>query len=411
MAVPALARAGAALAPPRSCSARSRLRRWGYFVWTGTVERAAGRCSASCNQLLAAFALAIGTSVLINMGSARYVAGARSLPLAFMCVNTLTAGWMNLSVNYLRPQLKTGAPSLCGRVPRRTHAGPDSVRDARCTIMALLAGRDDRQPAALGRRWSAGCAQHGRRRRRRRSPKPPGSCKPRRVLRCKSRVVSRPRHAIAVGRRGARSSGQSCACPSAARELARLRRARGPHRGATPTPPIPAVPFGSQRLTTGHGVLLIHYWAPWSTRARAAGGAARLLRRVPRPGGACRGRGDRASTPSRSVAPASWPARLRCASVLIDHSRGRLRQSHPTPRRAVPHVRRCGQVRDRICEWRRPGRGGLRGARDPRGPEQSSLLARPDSIPGGAKTPEPAPRRRAPGRAKASSCNADGWEP
>ena len=33
-------------------------------------------------------------------------------PLAFMCVNTLTAGWMNIGINYLRPQLKAGAPSL-----------------------------------------------------------------------------------------------------------------------------------------------------------------------------------------------------------------------------------------------------------------------------------------------------------
>jgi carbon starvation protein CstA len=63
------------------------------------------------NQLLAAFALAIGTSVLINMGRARY-AWTTLIPLAFMCVNTLTAGWMNLGVNYLGPQLRAGAPSL-----------------------------------------------------------------------------------------------------------------------------------------------------------------------------------------------------------------------------------------------------------------------------------------------------------
>src|SRR5205814_2393027 len=63
------------------------------------------------NQLLAAFALAIGTSVLIRMGRARYV-WTTLVPLAFMCVNTLTAGWMNLSFNYLRPQLAAGAPGL-----------------------------------------------------------------------------------------------------------------------------------------------------------------------------------------------------------------------------------------------------------------------------------------------------------
>jgi carbon starvation protein len=83
---------------------------WGYFVWTGTVSTIWPMLGVS-NQLLAAFALAIGTSVLINMGKARYV-WVTLLPLAFMCVNTLTAGWMNIGVNYLRPQLKAGAPGL-----------------------------------------------------------------------------------------------------------------------------------------------------------------------------------------------------------------------------------------------------------------------------------------------------------
>ena len=83
---------------------------WGYFVWTGTVSAIWPMLGVS-NQMLAAFALAIGTSVLINMGRARY-AWCTLLPLAFMCVNTLTAGWLNLRVNYLRPQLAAGAPDL-----------------------------------------------------------------------------------------------------------------------------------------------------------------------------------------------------------------------------------------------------------------------------------------------------------
>jgi carbon starvation protein len=83
---------------------------WGYFVWTGSISTLWPMLGVA-NQLLAAFALAIGTSVLINMGKARY-AWCTLGPLAFMCVNTLTAGWMNLSVNYLRPQLEAGATSL-----------------------------------------------------------------------------------------------------------------------------------------------------------------------------------------------------------------------------------------------------------------------------------------------------------
>jgi carbon starvation protein len=108
MAVPRL-RQWKGLAPAMVFSALATIG-WGYFVWTGTVSNIWPMLGVA-NQLLAAFALAIGTSVLINMGKARYV-WCTLPPLAFMCVNTLTAGWLNLGVNYLRPQLVAGAPSL-----------------------------------------------------------------------------------------------------------------------------------------------------------------------------------------------------------------------------------------------------------------------------------------------------------
>jgi carbon starvation protein len=108
MAMPAL-RGWRGLAPSLLFSALA-VGAWGYFLETGTVS-ALWPMLGVANQLLAAFALAIGTSVLINMGKARYVACTLA-PLAFMCVNTLTAGWMNVGVNYLAPQLQAGAPSL-----------------------------------------------------------------------------------------------------------------------------------------------------------------------------------------------------------------------------------------------------------------------------------------------------------
>jgi carbon starvation protein len=83
---------------------------WGWFVWTGSIS-ALWPLVGVCNQLLAAIALAIGTSWLVNTGRGRH-AWVTVLPLAFMCVNTLTAGWMNLSVNYLRGPLAAGAPDL-----------------------------------------------------------------------------------------------------------------------------------------------------------------------------------------------------------------------------------------------------------------------------------------------------------
>jgi carbon starvation protein len=108
MAFPPL-RSWQGLAPAVLFSALATLA-WGYFVWTGTISTVWPMLGVA-NQLLAAFALAIGTSVLINMGKARY-AWCTLVPLAFMCVNTLTAGWMNLGVNYLRPQIAAGAPTL-----------------------------------------------------------------------------------------------------------------------------------------------------------------------------------------------------------------------------------------------------------------------------------------------------------
>jgi carbon starvation protein len=108
MAIPAL-RSWKGLAPAIVFSALA-VAAWGYFVFTGTVS-AVWPMLGVCNQMLAAFALAIGTSVLINTGRARYT-WCTLVPLAFMCVNTLTAGWMNLGVNYLRPQIAAGATSL-----------------------------------------------------------------------------------------------------------------------------------------------------------------------------------------------------------------------------------------------------------------------------------------------------------
>jgi len=108
MAVPRL-RAWRGVAPSVLFSALA-VAAWGYFLQTGTVSSLWPMLGVA-NQLLAAFALAIGTSVIINMGKSRYV-WCTLVPLAFMCLNTLIAGWMNISVNYLAAQLKEGAPSL-----------------------------------------------------------------------------------------------------------------------------------------------------------------------------------------------------------------------------------------------------------------------------------------------------------
>jgi len=107
---------------------------WGYFVWTGTISTLWPLVGVS-NQLLAAIALAIGTSWLVNTGRGRF-AWTTVVPLAFMCVNTLTAGWMNLRVNYLRAQFAAGAPDLASAFARAP--GPARVQVVVTLVLMVL---------------------------------------------------------------------------------------------------------------------------------------------------------------------------------------------------------------------------------------------------------------------------------
>ena len=53
---------------------------WGYFIWTGSIDTIWPMFGVA-NQLLAGVALAVGTTILINMGKARY-AWVTFIPLA-----------------------------------------------------------------------------------------------------------------------------------------------------------------------------------------------------------------------------------------------------------------------------------------------------------------------------------------
>jgi carbon starvation protein len=67
---------------------------WGYFIWTGSVNTIWPMFGVA-NQLLGAVALAVGTTIIINIGKARY-AWVTLVPLAFVSVTTLTAGAMSV---------------------------------------------------------------------------------------------------------------------------------------------------------------------------------------------------------------------------------------------------------------------------------------------------------------------------
>ncbi len=72
---------------------------WGYFIWSGSVATI-WPMFGTANQLLAAVALTVATSALINSGRTRYI-WVTVLPLVFLVVTTLYAGWRNIFDNFL----------------------------------------------------------------------------------------------------------------------------------------------------------------------------------------------------------------------------------------------------------------------------------------------------------------------
>ncbi len=71
---------------------------WSYFIWNGSINTIWPMFGIA-NQLLAAVALAVATTIIINMGRARY-AWVTALPLAFVSVTTLTAGALSIRDNF-----------------------------------------------------------------------------------------------------------------------------------------------------------------------------------------------------------------------------------------------------------------------------------------------------------------------
>ena len=68
----------------------------GVFHLHGTDQHDLAAVRASGNQLLASVALAVGTSILINLGRTKYI-WVTLVPLVFLGTNTLYGGYLNIT--------------------------------------------------------------------------------------------------------------------------------------------------------------------------------------------------------------------------------------------------------------------------------------------------------------------------